>query len=772
MNKLIPYGESDFAFIIKNGYLYVDKTRFIRTIENAVNVIVFFRPRRFGKSLFISMLNYYYDYKHKENFNELFGNTYIGANPTSLRNKFSVIKFDFSGIDTMDVEGVKAGFLHKVKEAIKSFIKDNSINEADPIDFEDKTSTPSTIMNEFLTRIAKYLENPLYILIDEYDHFANNMLGLRTLDFKAMVSAGGFVRTFFEVIKEGKGADIIRSIFIAGVCPITLDSLTSGFNIAMNISRLKPFNEMVGFTEEEVKWLIDTALDEFDIDKDAILHEMASLYNGYSFNGTGDNKVFNSDMVLNYLKSYQFAGEPPQELLDSNVLNDYSKLQGLMSLNLGESNNANFTQIEEAKELRTESFISIIQGEPQPVVFTQVYELIKFSHYDFLTLLFYMGYLTIDSVEGRKTNLVLPNEAMRIIFCDYFSGMYLSPSLGMDNRAYHEAMMQMSEYGSNEKFVKCLSDIMGLSSNRIYKNFSEKHFQFLGYVIARDYSGYITTMEEDVGYGYVDLAFLPAKLPVKYYCFQELKYIKGWELDPKPEELKDVDLESYRLGLIKKKWDEGVAQLRKYSQNPKFSDLQAQGRLKSWVVIFSTHRCLVNQEIDVHAADLQMELREFDWWFHPRNGSCKDSKTATACPPSLAEAAVALANAGVSQSGIAGNLGISVALLKRILVEANWNDDICAKHAEEVVKLIKQGVSQIEAARKLGIVEDVVVKILKSEKLPYLPAGSCSSDLLSSVLKLSNQGMSQKDIAVKLGESPGKIARILKTHRFYADSSH
>ncbi|MDR1540572.1 MAG: AAA family ATPase [Clostridiales bacterium] len=527
MNTKIPYGMSDYSGLVEEGGAYIDKTEFIELLENSVNFITFFRPRRFGKTLFISTLQYYYDYKYSDRFDELFGGTYIGAHPTPLRNKFAILRFDFSGIETSEAEKTQTELKQNVIVAINDFIASNAINVTQRIDTE---TSPALILKQFLYYAAKNFKHPVYILIDEYDHFANNMLGAHFSDFKEAVNRGGFVRCFFETLKEGAGINVFKRIFITGVSPITKDSLTSGFNIALNFTRRLSFHEMAGFTRDEVAKLIDETIPS-GFNKEAILKQMASLYDGYNFVGSNAQKIFNSSMVLYFLEECRNNGKPPIVLLDSNVLSDYSNLKALASLDLGESSDAGHKQIAAAKERREEALMSIIKGEPQLAKFTEVFNLKEYDHNDFLSLLFYTGFLTIQTDMYDKVSLILPNAVIKSIFCDYFANMYLGPTLGMNNKAYEEAMLEMSSKGKNDLFVKCLADILGLAPDRIYLNFSEKHFQFLGYIVARGYTGYRTEMEKDVGYGHVDLAFLPSEIPVNYYAFEELKYIKARDLN-------------------------------------------------------------------------------------------------------------------------------------------------------------------------------------------------------------------------------------------------
>jgi hypothetical protein len=612
MGKKIQTGVADFASIIDDGFAYVDKTKFIEILENKNPYISFFRPRRFGKSLFISTLKYYYDYKYADRFESLFGGTYICANPTPLRNSYSVLNFDFSGIkDSNSLSDIYDGFFNAVSSSIESFLISNCIKMEKSRDFY---KSPAIMIDYFLKIVVFQLKHPLYILIDEYDHFLNAMLGAQTSGFKALVESGGFVRSFFEKIKSGAGNGLLKKIFMTGVCPITLDSLTSGFNITANMTLQPSLHDSMGFTSDEVGFLINEIRSNLSVDFDSIMEQMKKLYNGYRFCFDSKNRLFNSDMVLYYLQSCLESGKPSKKTIDPNILSDYSKLQSLVSIDLGDKNGDNYIQIDEAKNGRKEALISILTGEPMPVNITEVYELVKFDQNDFLSLLFYMGYLTISESEEC---LSLPNALIKRIFTDYFSEMSMAPTLGIDTKKNEEAMLQISSTGKNEKFVRLISDTLALTPDRLYMHFAETSVQLIGYSIAKNFTGYETEIEKDVGCGHVDLTFLPGIKTVKYYGLTEFKYIKAGELNPSKLALEDLD--AHRLKLIKAKWDDAVSKLKKYSSVPQFADLLSQGRLKFWAVIFCTHRCLVNQEIDLNDKELHMELRDFGgWWFDSR----------------------------------------------------------------------------------------------------------------------------------------------------------
>jgi hypothetical protein len=223
MGKTIPYGGgSDYSALIKEGYAYVDKTMFIRKLEHDPRLISFFRPRRFGKSLFLSTLEYYYDYKFADEFELLFGNTCIGSNPTPRRNSLAVVKLNFSGINTANQESLESSFEMQVAISLKKFIKSNKIELADPIDYN---VSPAVSIAQFFQLVAYDYKYPIYLLIDEYDHYANEILSSNTGVFKSVMPAGGFIITFFEVIKEAADSNIVSRLFMTGVSPVSLDRL-------------------------------------------------------------------------------------------------------------------------------------------------------------------------------------------------------------------------------------------------------------------------------------------------------------------------------------------------------------------------------------------------------------------------------------------------------------------------------------------------------------------------------------------------------------------
>ena len=319
MVKKIPYGISEFKKIRTENFYFVDKTKYIEKLENLNEpYIVHLRPRRFGKSLFVSMLEYYYDIKNKEENTKLFDGLYIGDNPTPKEGSYYILKFDFSGVASNSLNDIESIFNIKVENSIKKFVEKYSIANID-LDYDLKNA--ATLLSTFLDQIENKVSNKIYLMIDEYDHFANDLLGKNYNFFKQSVSSSGFVRSFYEVIKIGT-TSIVDRIFITGVSPLTLDSFTSGFNISSDFTRDFMFNEMLGFTKDEVVKLCENVIADKNFDISEKLIEFKKNYNGYMFSEDGKETVYNSDMILYYLSNYIRHGKEPKNIISKNVRND------------------------------------------------------------------------------------------------------------------------------------------------------------------------------------------------------------------------------------------------------------------------------------------------------------------------------------------------------------------------------------------------------------------------------------------------------------------
>ena len=331
MRKL-PKGISNYEDIVEENRIYVDKTMYIEELENLSDkTIMFLRPRKFGKTLFTSTLECYYDKNKKDKFEKLFGNTYIGKNPTENKNKYCILRFNFSGISTNTFEETKNGFKNSTIESIKIFIAKYNLDF-----YINENQEAEEILNSLYTafQIQKANEK-IYVIIDEYDHFANELLGFRTDEFKNLVAKNGKIRKWYEILKKGTET-VVDRIFITGVAPITLDSTTSGFNIANDITKNILFNDMLGFSKEDVIYLMNE-LEIPEKKQKELLPIIKTNYDGYIFSnmikGDLENyKMYNSNMTLYFLDMYKIQNEVPQELVDVNIISDYSKIEAFMDL--------------------------------------------------------------------------------------------------------------------------------------------------------------------------------------------------------------------------------------------------------------------------------------------------------------------------------------------------------------------------------------------------------------------------------------------------------
>ena len=563
--KKLPYGKSNYEELIKGKYEYVDKTKYIEKLENLYDKYIFFlRPRRFGKSLFTSVLENYYDINKKNEFKNLFGETYIGKNPTPLKNSYYILKFNFSGLITETEESLLNSFNNACIRGINRFI--NSYN----IDMKlNIKGYPSDIFANFLNEVEFKIDKPIYVIIDEYDHFANELLSFKTDLFSSIVSKTGFIRKWYEVLKIGTES-IVSRIFATGVSPITLDSLTSGFNISTDITRYERFNEMMGFTEEEVRNLIKrTIQNEDEIDK--IIKEMKVNYNGYLFSEDGKETLFNSDMVLYYLKSLEETKKAPKELIDKNIASDYAKLGNMFKL---KNRNENYKILED-----------ILKGEEITARITSQFNLERrFNDEDFKSLLFYLGLLTIKGEDFGDAILDTPNNVIRELYFDFYAKRLEEESdFELNTKEVKDAIKDIAKNGSNLKLVEIVEKTLNKLSNRDYITFNEKYVKLIFLTYCYLSKIYLVKSEYEVEDGYIDIALLKqVNMEPKFFGIMELKYISKSKYDEKGEEI------------VKEKLNEAKEQLKKYDRSEELKNMK---NLKKWAIVFVNDKCYANVEI-------------------------------------------------------------------------------------------------------------------------------------------------------------------------------
>jgi Predicted AAA-ATPase/PD-(D/E)XK nuclease superfamily len=542
----IPYGKSNFKELITEKFFYQDRTNYLQVLEDFDSSYLFFlRPRRFGKSLWLSMLNYYYGLQYKSEFDTLFGQLYIGKHPTPLANSYLVLNFEFSRIDTATAQGTFDGFLSNVLYAIDVFF-----SEYDTLFTPHQQAhilsqqQPNEVLKAFFNcHLVNRISSKIYILIDEYDHFANELISFDYHEFSNIVSKNGFVRKFYETIKTATGQGVVGRFFITGVSPVTVDSLTSGFNISTNISLSGTFHQMVGFEEAEVKGI----LAGIDIPNDqipAILEDLRLWYNGYLFSLDAKHRVYNPDMVLYFAQQYKERNDYPYEMLDVNIASDYSKVRRVF--NIGGTEENYWDILEELNQ----------KGEITSLLVAQ-YSFDKvFSKDDLVSLLFYMGFLTIQKWKLGRYTFIFPNYVIKKLYADYFlSILQQRAKLPIDNRPVNNAIIEMAETGNPKLFFDQVALIVGRMSTRDSAHFNENTLKAIIISLLHQQSFYYIHSEFETDWQYMDV-YLEAVRGHEppFEVALELKYLKKSEAKA---------LETTFTGAF--------AQLQGYLDTPKFN---------------------------------------------------------------------------------------------------------------------------------------------------------------------------------------------------------
>ena len=547
MKLKMPYGISKYEKIVNDGYYYVDKTKYIEKLENLPEKrIMFLRPRKFGKTLFTSVLENYYDKNKADKFENLYGNTYIGKNPTKLKNSYCILRFNFSGINTENEESTMKGFKEKVSISIDGFTKKYGVDF-----FVNQEQTTEGITRSLIEAFKfQKPEEKIYVIIDEYDHFANELLGFYPENFRNLVSKNGRVRKWYEVLKEGTET-VVDRIFITGVAPITLDSLTSGFNIGTDITQDRDFNDMMGFTRNELVEILDNQ-EITKEEQEKILPIMKENYDGYKFCLNAENQIYNSNMCLYFLSRYIRLKEIPNDLIDMNIASDYSKIGKMLDLCKGEN--------------RLEILRKTVQGEP---IIDKIIEkfnpAIEFTETHMVSMLYYLGYLTISGESLGMPELTIPNKVMKEIYASYFMQlMDQEADFKVDGSTSQQILREIALEGKIDKMIEVLRIYLNNLSNRDLIKFDEKYIKLIFYCIAMTLSIYSTKSEMEVNRNYPDILLVPRDRTKGYKAIMvEFKYIKQGETAKLEDKQKEAREQIERYGSFEDIKD--IEGLRKYT---------------------------------------------------------------------------------------------------------------------------------------------------------------------------------------------------------------
>ena len=567
--KRIPYGVSDFVYVMEQNCYYVDKTMYLPMLEDCSNHLFFIRPRRFGKSAFLSMLHAYYDCRTKHCFQRWFGSLWIGTHATPLQGRYQVLHLDFSQVGGT-IEHLEEKFNFYLGIELDGFVRDYAAYYSEEIQHKVLETADAAGKLAIIQREARAHKYPLYLIIDEYDNFTNTVLNEHGEDvYWAITHAEGFYR---DIFKKFKGS--FERIFITGVSPVTLDDVTSGFNIGWHISTKEEFNQMLGFSTEDVRAMFayyqQAGCLPADCDADSMIREMKPWYDNYCFSKDAlakQSRVFNCDMVLYYLRNYVSTGKAPEQMIDPNTKTDYNKMKRLLQFDTldGERRGVIRTIAEEGELVCNlyETFPAHDITDPEV----------------FPSLLFYYGMLTVKGTLGSQLILGIPNNNVRKQYYGFLMDEYQSLNHLNLNRlstlytymAFEGRWKDCLEYMA-KAYAEVSSVRDAIEGERNLQGFFMAYFSLNAY--------YYTAPELELNHGYCDFFLLPdlTHYPTKHSYILELKML------PKKEyHAMSLDGEHTKA---EQQWQEAVEQIRRYAVAPRVEALRQGTRLHRIIMQF------------------------------------------------------------------------------------------------------------------------------------------------------------------------------------------
>ena len=547
--KRIPYGISSFKQVREENKYLVDKTRFFEQMELAGNFLFLVRPRRFGKSLFLNMLEAYYDINEKDNFDKLFHGLYVADHPTEYRNKYQVMLLDFSQVGS-DVERLQENFDFYLSISCESFAEKYARFYPGGFVDEVKRIPRGEQKLNYINFTARRSGCNLYLIVDEYDNFTNNVLNIKGHEaYHALTHGTGFYRDVFKLFKP-----MFDRIIMLGVSPITLDDLTSGYNIALNITMDPRFNQMLGFSEDDVRQMIryykDAGAIKPEVTEDSIIADIKPWYDNYCFAEDSfgrEPSMFNSDMVCYYLSNLVGVGQRPKELIDPNTMTDYGKLKRLIKIDKTEGK-----RIAIIHDIAEKGFIKARLVSHFPAE-----RMMEFGN--FVSLLYYYGMLTIGGVVGDRLKLIIPNNNVRLQYYQYmldeYSSIHSIDISDLDD-AFDEAALEGDWQPLVSFICKAYHDTTAIrqliEGERNLQGFMNAYLTLTNY--------YLVAPEMEFSHGFCDFFLLPnyAVYPmVKHSYILELKYLKADATEAEAE----------------KQWTEAVAQIKTYAADKKLQSM-------------------------------------------------------------------------------------------------------------------------------------------------------------------------------------------------------
>nr|WP_302229397.1 ATP-binding protein [uncultured Prevotella sp.] len=577
--KRIPYGMQNFEDVIKEDCYYVDKTPFIEQIEESHKYFFFIRPRRFGKTLTLSMLENYYDINKKDKFEEIFGKLYIGQNPTPEHNTYLIIRLNFAEV-AAGLDDYKDGLDNHCR-LVFNFFCDIYAHILPTGTKEGLQQEPDAVSKlRFLCQKCQEVGKKIYLFIDEYDNFTNMILAHEEhlMRYRNQTHGEGYLRQFFNTIKGAAGNTLGR-VFVTGVSPVTMDDLTSGFNIGTNYSLSPKFNEMTGFTEEEVREMLEYygSVLPFNHTTDELIKVMKPWYDNYCFaeERYGETTMYNSVMVLNFVDNYIDSNyQIPKKMVETNIRIDYDKLRMLIRHDKEFAHDASIIQ-----QLVTQGFVTGTLNENFPA------ERINDPD-NFLSLLFYFGMVTIDGTYKGETKFIIPNEVVRDQMYTYLLDTYKENDLVYDRYSKGKLESKLAYHGEYKPYFEYIADCLKKYSSQRDKQKGEAFVHGFTLAMTSQNKFYRPISELDNDGGYADIFLSPLcdiyKDMVDSYII-ELKYCMSQTTDEQ----------------VKKLFEEASAQISRYADSEMVREAVKTTKLHKLVVIYRGAEMVACEEIRI-----------------------------------------------------------------------------------------------------------------------------------------------------------------------------
>lgn len=575
--KRIPYGMMNFIDVREDDCYYVDKTHYIPLIENANKYFFYIRPRRFGKSLTISMLHHYYNILEADKFEKWYGDLYIGKHPTPERNSYLIIYLNFAVVNA-ELNSYRQSLDAHCNTEFNFFCDVYAQYLPEGIKEEMNKKKGAVEQLNYLYKECIKTNQQIYLFIDEYDHFTNKILSEPSCleDYKSETYGTSYLRSFFDTVKAGTDSTIKRC-FVTGVSPVTMDDLTSGFNIGTNYSLSPEFNEMTGFNEEEVRAMLDyyATTCQFHHSTDELIEAMKPWYDNYCFaeQSYGSTTMYNSNMVLYFVDNYiRNGGYMPRNMVEENIRVDYNKLRMLIRKDKEFAHDASTIQtlVQQGYvtgELKT-GFPAETVAEPD----------------NFISLLFYFGMLTISGTLEGETKLTIPNQVVREQLYSYLLDTYNEADLRFDNWEKGKLASAMAYRGDWKAYFDYIAECLHRYSSQRDKQKGEAYVHGFTLAMTAQNRFYRPISEQENQEGYADIFMFPLldiyKDMLHSYII-ELKYAKGKDSDEKVEQLRQ----------------EAITQANRYAASETVQKAIGTTTLHKIIVVYQGMKMVVCEEV-------------------------------------------------------------------------------------------------------------------------------------------------------------------------------